>query len=179
MADTPYPILSDDPKQAVRQMRQLVDELYQERMAGALVGDVFEIGEDDILTINLSSTGGLQKTSDELGIKSKPTGGITTDVNGISIKVKAAGGAIVDVDGLSVDSTLLQLKAEKDAVSGYAGLNAVSRITKGVDTTDDLIVDLATKGLVLKDTQGSPHYWRVTISNLGAIVTADLGTVKP
>jgi len=75
--------------------------------------------------------------------------------------------------------SIYELLANKDAVSGYAGLNATSRITKGADTTDDLIVDLAAKGLVLKDTQGTPHYWRVTISTLGALVTTDLGTTKP
>lgn len=69
--------------------------------------------------------------------------------------------------------------ANKNAVSGYAGLNSVSRTIKGVDATDDLIVDSATKGLVLKDTQGTPHYWRITISNVGAIVITDLGTTKP
>jgi hypothetical protein len=53
------------------------------------------------------------------------------------------------------------------------------RVLKGVDTTDDLIVDSATKGLVLKDTQGTPHYWRVTITTLGVLTTADLGTAKP
>ncbi len=62
--------------------------------------------------------------------------------------------------------------AQHAAVSG-------TRITKGTDTTDDLIVDLATKGLVLKDTQATPHYWRVTIRTLGALVTTDLGTTKP
>lgn len=69
--------------------------------------------------------------------------------------------------------------ANKNAANGYAGLNASSRTTKGVDTTDDIIIDLATKGLVLKDTQGTPHYWRVTISTLGALTTTDLGTSKP
>ena len=54
-----------------------------------------------------------------------------------------------------------------------------ARSNRGVDTTDDVIIDLATKGLVLKDTQGTPHYWRVTISNVGALVTTDLGTTKP
>ncbi len=72
-----------------------------------------------------------------------------------------------------------QKESEKNSASGYAGLNASSRTTKGVDTTDDLVIDLATKGLVLRDTQGTPHYWRVTISNVGAIVTTDLGTTKP
>lgn len=54
-----------------------------------------------------------------------------------------------------------------------------ARSSRGVDTTDDLIIDLATKGLVLKDTQGTPHYWRVTISTTGSLVTTDLGTTKP
>lgn len=72
-----------------------------------------------------------------------------------------------------------QKESEKDAVSGYAGLNSSSRTTKGVDTTDDLIVDDATNGLVLKDTQGSPHYWRVTVNTSGVLVITDLGTTKP
>lgn len=67
----------------------------------------------------------------------------------------------------------------KNVANGYAGLNAVTRTTKGVDAQDDLIVDLATKGLVLKDTQGTPHYWRITISNVGALVITDVGTTKP
>lgn len=75
--------------------------------------------------------------------------------------------------------TQYQKEAEKDAVSGYAGLNASGRTTKGKDTIDDVIVDLATKGLVLKDTQATPHYWRVTVSVLGVLTTTDLGTVKP
>jgi hypothetical protein len=73
----------------------------------------------------------------------------------------------------------IEYTTNKNVVSGYAGLNASSRTTKGVDATDDLIVDLATKGLVLKDTQGTPHYWRITISNVGALVITDLGTTKP
>jgi len=54
-----------------------------------------------------------------------------------------------------------------------------ARSSRGIDTTDDVVIDLATKGLVLKDTQGTPHYWRVTISTLGALTTTDLGTTKP
>lgn len=54
-----------------------------------------------------------------------------------------------------------------------------TRSSRGVDTTDDIIIDLATKGLVLKDTQGTPHYWRLTVSNIGVLITTDLGTTKP
>ncbi len=87
--------------------------------------------------------------------------------------------AMVAASLLDDDHTQYQKESEKDAASGYAGLNASSRTTKGVDTTDDVIIDLATKGLVLKDTQGTPHYWRVTVSVLGVLTTADLGVAKP
>lgn len=110
----------------------------------------------------------------------------TSHENGGTDEISVAGlsGELADpqppkVHDNAVHSTAYQATSEKDAASGYAGLNASSRTTKGVITTDDLIVDLATKGLVLKDTQGIPHYWRVTISNIGAIVTSDLGTSAP
>lgn len=94
----------------------------------------------------------------------------------------AASGSVADGDKgditVSASGTTWTVDG-KDAASGFAMLNASSRITKGVDTTDDVIIDLATKGLVLKDTQGTPHYWRLTIDNSGALVTSDLGTTKP
>jgi len=46
-------------------------------------------------------------------------------------------------------------------------------------TTGDIIIDLATKGLVLKDTQNPAHYWRVRVSSLGVLTTTDLGTTRP
>lgn len=60
-----------------------------------------------------------------------------------------------------------------------ADFNAVggTRITKGTDTTDDLIVDDTAKGLVLKSPDG--HYWRLSVDNAGALTTTDLGTSKP
>lgn len=70
-----------------------------------------------------------------------------------------------------------ELTSAKNAASGYAGLSATSRITKGADTTDDIIIDLATKGLVLKnDVDG--HYYRLTIVS-GAATWTDLGATKP
>lgn len=56
---------------------------------------------------------------------------------------------------------------------------AGGRMNDGIDTTDDVVIDLATKGLVLKDTQSPAHYWRVGVTILGLLVTTDLGTTKP
>lgn len=70
-----------------------------------------------------------------------------------------------------------QAVSQKDTANGYAGLNSVSRITKGVDTTDDIIIDTTAKGLVLKSPNG--HYWRASISNAGVVTWTDIGTTKP
>lgn len=59
----------------------------------------------------------------------------------------------------------------------FAALNGDDRITVGVDTTDDIIVDDAANGLVLKSPDA--HYWRATISNAGVVTWTDLGTTKP
>src|SRR6201995_4161579 len=48
----------------------------------------------------------------------------------------------------------VELTAHKDVASGYAGLNANSRITKGVKTTDYVIVDSTTSGLTMKSPKG-------------------------
>lgn len=93
-------------------------------------------------------------------------------------------GAVIDHAGLTNlttgdPHTQYQEEDEKNAANGYAGLSSVSRTIKGVDATDDLIVDNATKGLVLKDTQGTPHYWRITVTTLGTLTVSDLGTTKP
>lgn len=71
-----------------------------------------------------------------------------------------------------------QATSEKDSANGYAGLTG-QRTTKGVDAQDDIVIDLATKGLVLKDTASPAHYWRVSVSILGVLTTTDLGTVRP
>lgn len=51
-----------------------------------------------------------------------------------------------------------------------------ARDSRGTDTTDDLIVDDASKGLVLKN--GSTYY-RVTVNGAGALVVTNIGTTKP
>jgi hypothetical protein len=76
------------------------------------------------------------------------------------------------------DMSAYQLLSEKDAASGYAGLDAASRVTKGAVTTDDIIIDLATKGVVLKDNQATPHYWRLT-NTVGTASFVDIGTSLP
>ena len=73
--------------------------------------------------------------------------------------------ATIDLKGM------FEVTASKNSVSGYAGLNASSRLTKGADVTDDVIVDTNTKGVVLKAATG--EYVR-----LGVVVTLGVPTLS-
>lgn len=56
---------------------------------------------------------------------------------------------------------------------------AGTRTTKGVEASDDLVVLDSAKGLVLKDTQSPPHYWRIKVNTSGVLTSTDLGTTAP
>lgn len=92
-----------------------------------------------------------------------------------NVVAAGAAGFMTGADKTKLDGA--EVQTNKDAVSGYAGLNTVSRTTKGVDTTDDVVLDSTTTGLVLKSPNA--HYWRAAISNLGVVTWTDLGTTKP
>lgn len=43
----------------------------------------------------------------------------------------------------------------------------------------DLVINDVNNGLILKDSAGTPHFWRVQVSSLGVLTTTDLGTSQP
>lgn len=43
----------------------------------------------------------------------------------------------------------------------------------------DFVILNSGAGLVLKDTQATPHYWRVQVNTSGVLTTTDLGTAPP
>lgn len=102
MADQPFPLTARDLGSLVQQTKLLMDDLYQGRVAGALLGDVFQMDLNDVLTLGIDDTGGLKKENQLLTTKRKATGGISSDANGLYIKCKSGGGAATDADGLYV-----------------------------------------------------------------------------
>lgn len=67
--------------------------------------------------------------------------------------------------------------SQKDAVNGVAALNSVSRVDKGVTTTDYIVANSSTKGFTMLSPNG--HYWVATISNTGVVTWTDVGTTSP
>ena len=73
-------------------------------------------------------------------------------------------------------NTLIDAFNGLDTGGGGGGGNQ-NRWGSGVDTTDDVIIDDSDSGLVLKSPDGD--YWRVQVTNAGALTITNLGATKP
>ena len=103
MPDFPFNLQSGDFKTFVKKLNIILDELFNERIGGLGEGDVFTINSaDNCLELNLSTDGGLEKSSSKLQIKIVATGGLQTSTAGLAAKLKAAYGIDVDADGLKL-----------------------------------------------------------------------------
>ena len=88
----PFPITAKDAAQLIQQALRMFEDMYQERLGGASIGDVFTLmissgleKESGYLQVSISGTGGLQFTSGELGCKVKSGGGISVDADGLQV----------------------------------------------------------------------------------------------
>ena len=62
----------------------------------------------------------------------------------------------------------------------YNGLQILAaQVDRVLTLSEDIRVDDTTRGLILKDSQATPHYWRVTVSTVGVLVVTDIGTSLP
>lgn len=87
----------------------------------------------------------------------------------------------VIVDAYASAGLVLQARNGTNIIVMNCGQGTeITRCTvNGFKNTGDFQCNDSAKGLVLKDTQGTPHYWRVSVSTLGVLTTADLGTTPP
>jgi len=112
MANVPYPIQGETLEEVRYQIYELIRTLFEEKIGGADLGDVFAI-VGDVLTLVLAGTSGLTKDGNDLAIEVVATGGLQLATDGISIKVVATGGLETDASGLGIklDGTSLTVGA--------------------------------------------------------------------
>lgn len=81
---------------------------------------------------------------------------------------------------LSLGTTLVRVNGQSDGDLLLLSTNQVKlSATDYIEADNDIVMTSTSKGLVLKDNAGTPHYWRVTINSAGTLVTTDLGTSPP
>ena len=74
--------------------------------------------------------------------------------------------------GSEINGILQKISDRLDKIEGYRGSPEVW--SKQVNK-DDVVLENSGTGVVLKDGNTPPNYWRVTIDNAGALVQTNLG----
>ena len=129
MADVPHPISAETDEDLRKQLWELIRDLYEERVAGLAIGDVFE-DSGDVLSLKLVTNGGLEKSSNELQIKLQAGGGLAIGSDGLYATEFTA-----MTDGqLIVGQT--DAASEPKSMSGDATIDKDGAITIGNDKID-------------------------------------------
>lgn len=113
MASVPYPLTGESIEEVKSQLWEIIRQLYEEKIGGADLGDVFSI-VGDVLTLVISpSTPGLTKAGNQLAVLLPLDGGLTVSSTGVYIKNVSTGGLQVDASGIAIklDGTTLSVSA--------------------------------------------------------------------
>jgi len=116
MANVPYPLVGETQDEIKRQVWELIRELYEDRIAGLSIGDVFrDMG--DVLDLRLSSVPGLEKYGSPAGLQVyvKSDGGLSIASTGVYVKCKPSGHLDTDSEGLFTTMSITK--------GGRSGLN--------------------------------------------------------
>jgi hypothetical protein len=146
MPDVPYPITAENSEDLKRQIWELIREIFEERIGGLNLGDIFE-DSGGVLTLRLTdSTSGLQKVANALQVKVKAAGGLESTSTGLAAKLKSAGGIDVDSSGLYVSSShygfgTFDCPAGSDPVADVPNDTLTLTATKGLTITGDSATD--------------------------------------
>jgi len=104
MANVPYPITGPDLYEMRMQIQELIRQLFEEKIGGADLGDVFSL-PGDVLTLVLADSSGLTKEGNALAVDPYAAGGIHIVSGGLSIKL-ADTTLTLSASGLSVTDSV-------------------------------------------------------------------------
>ena len=124
MANVPYPLTSNDIGELRMQVQELIRQVFEEKIGGADLGDVFSL-PGDVLTLVLADTSGLTKSGNKLSIDAYSAGGMQLSSNGLAIKIIGTGGLETSVSGLGVKLNGTTLTLGAAGISVTPGIHAV------------------------------------------------------
>ena len=122
MASLEFPLSAETVEELKNQVQELLRTLFEDKLGGLSIGDVFT-ADGDVLTLTLASSSGLEKSGSALQIKIVSAGGLQAGASGLQVKIKAAGGLAADAAGLYV-TTPVATQAhipDADAAAGCIG----------------------------------------------------------
>lgn len=137
MANIPFPLTGVNIDDMRFQTYELIRQVFEEKIGGADLGDVFSL-PGDVLTLNLASPSGLTKAGNDLAVDPYSTGGMQINANGLSIKLVATGGLVTSASGLGIllDGASLSLSA-----AGLKVTSVPSNYTVVTHNTDTILTE--------------------------------------
>ena len=126
-----------------------VQDVYLEMTDIYSAGDGISIDDTGLVSVVVSSTGGLQNGPDGVGVKVDPDGGLQTSEEGTSIKVDADGGLQTTEDGTAIkivstgglqtneNGTSIKVDPEGGLQTGEAGTSIKTDPASGLVTGPD------------------------------------------
>ena len=146
--------------------------------AGVLVLNI-DHGADNVTGMNLTSVlrGNYNSATYAANLTGYATGGTTGNVS--NAYHATITGSANDTNHFYVGYNAGDFAATGGAGSAIGFRNGTGFLYGASFDSGDVLIEDNAKGLILKDTQATPHYWRVSVSTLGVLTTADLGTSPP
>lgn len=189
MPASPFPITATETNEMITQMQSLMDDLYQNRLGGACVGDVFMVDDDDIFKLKYLAIGGLQKIAGSLAILPNTSKGIDCDRNGIFVvleadkglsfngtsgiyvKLKTGGGLSVGSDGLYLTDSSNVVRGTFTNANLTAGVLTIthSKSLSAPYTINVTIFDNSYKKIIPDEVTGATNTVAVDLTSYGTI----------
>jgi hypothetical protein len=127
MPDLPYPLISPDVEEWRNQILDMFRDIYENRVGGATVGDVFQIG-GEVLELKLKSGCGLTKTNGELDIDLTilgSAGGITkSQYTAKGVILIGTGASAYAAKTVGADGSVLKASAADSTGTVWANVTA-------------------------------------------------------
>ena len=128
MANVPYPITGPNLDEVRMQIQELIRQLYEEKIGGADLGDVFSL-PGDVLTLVLADDSGLTKSGNALAVDPSSTGGLQIGTSGLMVKLADATLSL-SASGLTVTSATTGAATSVESEETYSLADAVGTSTK-------------------------------------------------
>ena len=111
-AGVPFPLTAEDIGELKKQVWELIRQLFEERIGGLEIGDVFT-DAGGVLVLNLSALSGLDNSGNALGIDLDGTS-LQISTSGLKVGQSAhisdpTGGAVVDAECRATVQLILDL----------------------------------------------------------------------
>lgn len=120
MANVPFPLTGDTTEEIKGQVYELVRQLYEDKIGGADLGDVFSL-PGDVLTLSLADSSGLTKSGNNLAVEPTSTGGLQVGATGVGVKL----------NGSTLTLGALGLSVTTPVTGGTASVTVITQIQAG------------------------------------------------